>query len=90
MRVNPFDEIALEEALCIKERGAAEEMIVASIGPADCWQQLQTCLAMGADRALHVQADGIIEPLVGAPRSAEAHRARATRPRHPRQAGHRR
>ncbi|HET9107249.1 MAG TPA: electron transfer flavoprotein subunit beta/FixA family protein [Steroidobacteraceae bacterium] len=66
MSVNPFDEIALEEALRIKERGAAEEVVVASIGPADSQQQLRTCLAMGADRALHVQADGVIEPLVAA------------------------
>ncbi len=66
MSINPFDEIALEEALRIKERGAAEEVVVATIGPSDCQQQLRTALAMGADRALHVQADGIIEPLVAA------------------------
>ena len=66
MSVNPFDEIALEEALRIKERGAAEEVVVATIGPADCQQQLRTCLAMGADRALHIQADGVIEPMVAA------------------------
>ena len=64
MSINPFDEIALEEALRIKERGGAEEVVVATIGPADCQQQLRTALAMGADRALHVQADGLIEPLV--------------------------
>jgi len=64
MSVNPFDEIALEEALRIKERGLAEEVLVATVGPADCQQQLRTALAMGADRALHVQADGVIEPLV--------------------------
>ena len=64
MSINPFDEIALEEALRIKERGAAEEVIVATVGPADCQQQLRTALAMGADRALHVQADGTLEPLV--------------------------
>ena len=64
MSVNPFDEIALEEALRIKERGGAEEVIVATVGPADCQQQLRSALAMGADRALHVQADGVIEPLV--------------------------
>jgi len=63
MSVNPFDEIALEEALRIKERGLAEEVVVATVGPADCQQQLRTALAMGADRALHVQADGVIEPL---------------------------
>jgi electron transfer flavoprotein beta subunit len=66
MSINPFDEIALEEALRIKERGRAEEVVVATIGPADCQQQLRTALAMGADRALHVQADGIIEPLTAA------------------------
>jgi electron transfer flavoprotein beta subunit len=66
MSINPFDEIALEEALRIKERGGAEEVIVATIGPADCQQQLRTALAMGADRALHVQADGVIEPLAAA------------------------
>jgi electron transfer flavoprotein beta subunit len=64
MSINPFDEIALEEALRIKERGGAEEVLVATVGPADCQQQLRTALAMGADRALHVQADGVIEPLV--------------------------
>ena len=63
MSINPFDEIALEEALRIKERGLAEEVVVATVGPADCQQQLRTALAMGADRALHVQADVNIEPL---------------------------
>ena len=66
MSINPFDEIALEEALRIKERGGAEEVVIATIGPADCQAQLRTGLAMGADRALHVQADGVIEPLVAA------------------------
>jgi electron transfer flavoprotein beta subunit len=66
MSINPFDEIALEEALRIKERGGAEEVVIATIGPADCQQQLRTGLAMGADRALHVQADGVIEPLTAA------------------------
>src|SRR5688572_12809068 len=63
MSINPFDEIALEEALRIKERGGAEEVVVATIGPADCQQQLRTALAMGADRALHVQTDIVVEPL---------------------------
>ena len=66
MSINPFDEIALEEALRIKERGGAEEVVVATVGPADTQQQLRTALAMGADRALHVQADGVIEPLTAA------------------------
>jgi electron transfer flavoprotein beta subunit len=66
MSINPFDEIALEEALRIKERGLAEEVIVATLGPADCQQQLRTALAMGADRALHVQTDSVVEPLTAA------------------------
>jgi electron transfer flavoprotein beta subunit len=66
MSINPFDEIALEEALRIKEKGLAEEVVVATLGPADCQQQLRTALAMGADRALHVQADGVFEPLTTA------------------------
>jgi electron transfer flavoprotein beta subunit len=57
MSINPFDEIALEEALRIKERGLADEVLVVSIGPADAQQQLRTALAMGADRAIHVQTD---------------------------------
>ena len=63
MSINPFDEIALEEALRIKEKGQADEVVAVSIGPADCQQQLRTALAMGADRALHVQTDTVIEPL---------------------------
>ena len=66
LSLNPFDEIALEEALRIKERGEAEEVVAATIGPADCQQQLRTALAMGADRALHVVQDGGVEPLVAA------------------------
>lgn len=66
MSINPFDEIALEEALRIKEKGAATEVIVASIGPADTQQQLRTGLAMGADRAILVEASQRIEPLAAA------------------------
>ena len=63
MSINPFDEIALEEALRIKEKGLADEVLAVSIGPADCQQQLRTALAMGADRAVLVQTDAAIEPL---------------------------
>ncbi len=63
MSINPFDEIAVEEALRIRERGLAGEVIVASIGPADVQQQLRTALAMGADRAVLVQAAQPLEPL---------------------------
>jgi electron transfer flavoprotein beta subunit len=63
MSINPFDEIALEEALRIKERGGAEEIVVATIGPADTQQQLRTALAMGADRALLIESPATVEPL---------------------------
>jgi electron transfer flavoprotein beta subunit len=66
MSINPFDEIALEEALRIKEKGGAEEVVVATIGPADTQQQLRTALAMGADRALLVESATALEPLDGA------------------------
>ncbi len=63
MSINPFDEIALEEALRIRERGEAEEVIVASIGGTDVQQQLRTGLAMGADRAIHVETETAPQPL---------------------------
>ena len=63
MSINPFDEIALEEALRIRERGDASEVIVISIGSTDSQQQLRTGLAMGADRAILVQTDDSIDPL---------------------------
>src|SRR5512141_3360857 len=63
MSINPFDEIALEEALRIKERGLADEVLAVSIGPADAQQQLRTALAMGADRAVLVQTDAVVPPL---------------------------
>ncbi|MEM1176328.1 MAG: electron transfer flavoprotein subunit beta/FixA family protein [Pseudomonadota bacterium] len=63
MSINPFDEIALEEALRIKERGEASEVIVLSIGTADSQQQLRTGLAMGADRAILVTTDEPLDPL---------------------------
>jgi electron transfer flavoprotein beta subunit len=66
MSINPFDEIALEEALRIKERGDATEVIVVSIGSTDAQQQLRTGLAMGADRAILVESAGPIDPLTGA------------------------
>jgi electron transfer flavoprotein beta subunit len=66
MSVNPFDEIALEEALRIKERGTNVEVVAVSIGVGDTQQQLRTALAMGADRAILVQTDAAIEPLTAA------------------------
>ncbi|MFQ6006828.1 MAG: electron transfer flavoprotein subunit beta/FixA family protein, partial [Woeseia sp.] len=66
MSINPFDEIALEEALRIKERGEANEVVVVSIGGGECQQQLRTGLAMGADRAILVETDESADPLTGA------------------------
>jgi electron transfer flavoprotein beta subunit len=63
MSINPFDEIALEEALRIKERGDANEVIVVSIGTSESQQQLRTGLAMGADRAILVESETTVDPL---------------------------
>src|SRR5246127_4855211 len=63
MSMNPFDEIAVEEAIRLKERGVATEIIVVSIGPAPCQETLRTALAMGADRAILVETDTELEPL---------------------------
>lgn len=66
MSINPFDEIALEEALRIKERGSNAEVLAVSLGVGDAQQQLRTALAMGADRAILIQSDTAVEPLVAA------------------------
>lgn len=63
MSMNPFDEIAVEEALRLKEAGKAEEVVVVSIGPAKAEETLRTALAMGADRAVLVETDDAVEPL---------------------------
>ena len=63
MSMNPFCEIALEEALRIKEGGMASEVVAVSMGPAQCVDTLRTGLAMGADRAIHVDATGPLYPL---------------------------
>jgi len=66
MSINPFDEIAVEQALRLKEAGVAEEVIAVSIGPATAQQQLRTALAMGADRAILVETDEEVQPLAAA------------------------
>jgi electron transfer flavoprotein beta subunit len=66
MSVNPFDEIALEEALRMREAGTAEEVIVVSAGGDECQQQLRTGLAMGADRAIQIQSSEALQPLSAA------------------------
>ena len=63
MSINPFDEIALEEALRIKEAGQAEEVIVVSAGGDECQQQIRTGLAMGADRGIQIKSDQSLQPL---------------------------
>ena len=66
LSINPFDEIALEEALRIREKGVTAEVVAVSIGPADVQQQLRTALAMGADRAILVETADAIQPLMAA------------------------
>lgn len=66
MSINPFDEIALEEALRIAEKGTEAEIIAVSIGPSAAQQQLRTALAMGAHRALLLETDEEVQPLLAA------------------------
>ena len=63
MSMNPFDEIAVEQAVRMKEAGQASEVIAVSVGPAQAQDMLRTALAMGADRAVLIAADGRVEPL---------------------------
>src|SRR5580693_4905271 len=63
MSMNPFDEIAVEEAVRLKEKGNASEIIVVSIGPQQASETIRTALAMGADRGILVKTDGEVEPL---------------------------
>ncbi len=63
MSMNPFDEIAVEEALRLKEKGVATEVVAVSVGPAKAQETLRTALAMGADRAILIESDAEVEPL---------------------------
>jgi electron transfer flavoprotein beta subunit len=63
MSMNPFDEIAVEEAIRLKEKGAATEIVAISVGPAKAQETLRTALAMGADRAILIETDEEVEPL---------------------------
>ncbi len=63
MSMNPFDEIANEEAIRLKEAGKAEEVVAVSLGGAKCQETLRTALAMGADRAIHVESEAELQPL---------------------------
>ena len=73
MAMNPFCEIAVEEAVRQKEKGAATEVVAVSIGPAQAQETLRTALAMGADRAILIQTDQDLEPLAIAAHVAERH-----------------
>ncbi len=66
MSMNPFDEIAVEEALRLKEAGKASEVVVCSIGPDSVVETLRAALAMGADRAIHLKTEAQIQPLAAA------------------------
>lgn len=66
MSMNPFDEIAVEEAIRLKEKGIATEVVAVTIGAKPCEETLRTALAVGVDRAIHVVTDAKIEPLVAA------------------------
>jgi electron transfer flavoprotein beta subunit len=63
MSMNPFDEIAVEEAIRLREAGKATEIVAVSIGPAGSAETIRTALAMGADRGIHVRTDAVVEPL---------------------------
>jgi electron transfer flavoprotein beta subunit len=63
MSMNPFDEIAVEEAIRLKEAGKASEIVAVSIGPQGAAETIRTALAMGADRGIHVKTDAVVEPL---------------------------
>src|SRR6202035_4130908 len=63
MSINPFDEIAVEEAVRLKERGKASEIVAVTIGPAAAQETLRTALAMGADRGILVKHEAELEPL---------------------------
>src|SRR5216683_2908932 len=63
MSMNPFDEIGVEEAVRLRESGAATEIVAISMGPQQCQETIRTALAMGADRGIHVLSDAELQPL---------------------------
>ncbi|WP_043765898.1 electron transfer flavoprotein subunit beta/FixA family protein [Algiphilus aromaticivorans] len=64
--MNPFDEIAMEAAMRLKEKGTVTEIVAVTIGGAKCEETLRTALAFGADRAIHVKSEEVVEPLTAA------------------------
>ncbi|GGF78077.1 electron transfer flavoprotein subunit beta/FixA family protein [Alteromonas lipolytica] len=63
MSINPFCEIAVEEAVRLKEAGVATEVVIVSVGDKSCQEQIRSALALGADRGIHVEAEGSLQPL---------------------------
>ena len=90
MSMNPFDEIAVEEAIRLKEQGKATEIVAVSIGPAQAAETIRTALAMGADRGILVKTDAAVEPLARRQDPQGDRRAGEPRARHHGQAGDRR
>ena len=90
MSMNPFDEIAVEEAVRLKEKGKATEVVAVSIGPQQASETIRTALAMGADRGILVKTDGEVEPLAVAKILKAICRSGKARARDHRQAGDRR
>src|SRR3977135_3221607 len=101
MSMNPFDEIAIEEAIRLKEAGVASEIVAVSCGPQACQETLRTALALGADRAILVETDVDVAPHARGDRRGVAAARRGEAPardraegesaaRHPRQTGDRR
>ncbi len=90
MSMNPFDEIAVEEAIRLKEAGKATEIVAVSIGPQQAAETIRTALAMGADRGILVKADADRRAAGGRQNPQRHRRGRKARPGHPRQAGDRR
>ncbi len=88
MSMNPFDEIAVEEAVRLKEKGVVTEVIAVSCGVAQCQETLRTAIAIGADRAILVETADELQPLSVAKLLKEIEGT--ARPHHPGQAGHRR
>ena len=88
MSMNPFDEISVEQAIRMKEAGIATEIIAVSVGPEKAQETLRTALAMGADRAILIQTDQLVEPLAVAKLLKARGRGGSARACHRRQASH--
>lgn len=73
MAMNPFDEIAIEKAVTLREAGVADEVVAVTVGPLKAVDTLRVAMAIGADRAVHVRTDESLEPLAVAKEIGRAH-----------------